>query len=239
MAKRPDIEWKVLDNEPIVQLEENLWRVEGALPKMALRRCMVVARVASGDLVIHNAIALDEAGMEELEGLGAPRWMIVPNGWHRLDAARFKARYPDIEVVCPRGSRKNVEKMVPVDTTYDAFDPGDDTVSLQHLDGVKEAEGVMTARSEAGVTLVFNDAIFNLEHGKGLFWFIYGRLLGNAGKPKVTTISRWVMVKDKKAFKAHLTRLADTPELKRIIVAHGKLIESDAAGVLRKVAEAL
>ena len=97
----------------------------------------------------------------------------------------------------------------------------------------------MTVRSSDGVTLVFNDAVFNLQHGRGLFMFVYGRLMGNAGGPKVTSITRWLLVKDKRAFRADLEALAATPGLTRIIVAHGDVIDDDAAGVLRSVAATL
>ncbi len=242
MAKPPDTAWKVLPHDAPVQLADNLWRVEADVPGMSLRRCMVVARLASGDLVIHNAVAMDEAGMAWLEGLGRVANVVVPNGFHRLDAPRFKARYPDARVICPRGARKKVEELVAVDATYDALpqpDPGDDSVRFEHLDGAKDGEGVMIVRSSDGHSLVFNDAVFNLSHGRGLFWLIYGRLLGNAGGPKVTTITRLLLLKDKRAFRGHLERLAELPELQRIVVAHGAVIDRDAAEVLRGIAATL
>jgi hypothetical protein len=243
MAKKiPDTQWHVLPHDPPAQLAENLWRVEGDLEGMALRRCMVVARLRSGDLVLHNAVALDEAGMAWLEGLGRPAWMVVPNGFHRMDAARFKARFPDLQVIAPRGARKKVAEKVAVDHTYDALpqpEPGDNSVRFEHLEGFKGFEGVMTVRSEDGATLVLNDAVFNLRHGEGLFWLVYGRLMGNAGGPKVTTVGRLFLVKDKPAFRAHLERLADTPGLKRIIVAHGDVIDQGAPEVLRAIAATL
>ena len=234
-------DWKVLPHDPPVQLADNLWRVEGDLEGMSLRRCMVVARLQSGALALHNAMALDDAGMRWLEALGRPSVMIVPNGFHRLDAARYKARYPQLRVVCPAGSRSRVEKRVAVDDTYacGALAPGDDSVTLRHLAGVKEVEGVMIVRSQDGRTLVLNDAMFNLAHGKGLFMFIYGRLMGNAGGLKVTSIARWLMIKDRAAFRADLQRLAETPALRRVIVAHGAVINEEPATALRGVASTL
>ncbi|MCA9713471.1 MAG: hypothetical protein H6713_00160 [Myxococcales bacterium] len=236
-----DDDWKVLPHDAPAQLADNLWRVEGELEGMSLRRCMVVARLRSGALALHNAMALDDAGMRWLLGLGRPAVMIVPNGWHRIDAARYKARFPELRVVCPAGSRARVEQRVAVDDTYacGALAPGDDSVTLRHLAGVKDVEGVMTVRSHDGLTHVLNDAMFNLAHGKGLFMFIYGRLMGNAGGPKITSITRWLMIKERAAFRADLEALADVPGLRRVIVAHGAVIDEDAPGVLRRVAAAL
>jgi hypothetical protein len=63
--------------------------------------------------------------------------------------------------------------------------------------------------------------------------------MGNAGGPKVTTIARWVFVKNKKKYRAQLLSLAADPGLKRVIVAHGSLIEDEPGKVLMDVAATL
>src|SRR3990172_8054657 len=95
--------WTVLSHRPVETIEENLWCVEGRIPHMGLKRRMTVARDADGGLVIHSAIALDDAEMKTLESWGEPRRLIVPNGWHRLDAAIYKQSYPRIQVLAPAG----------------------------------------------------------------------------------------------------------------------------------------
>ena len=109
-------------------------------------------------------------------------------------------------------------------------------IDLEHLDGVRKVEGVLTVRSPGGTTLVFNDAIFNQPHGKGLGGFIFRYLTDSTGGPKVTRLFRWIALKDKKALKAHFERLAATPDLKRIIVAHHRTITDRPADVLLEVA---
>lgn len=228
--------WRVLPHGEPKAIGEHVWRVTGAVPGMGLQRAMTVARLEDGDLVLHNAIALDEPGMAWLTELGRVRWIVVPNGFHRLDAPRYKARFPEAAVVCPAGSKAKVEQKVPVDHTYaDAPIPGD-RVALAHLDGLREVEGVMIVRDAKGAVLVFNDALFNVHTASGLFWLIYGRLMGNGGKPRVTTLTRWLMVKDRPAFRAHLERLAATEGLAVVVPGHGELMSDDPAGALRSAA---
>ena len=172
--------------------------------------------------------------MAELEAWGTPAVMVVPNGWHRLDARIFKDRYPGLTVLCPRGARGKVSQVVPVDGSYDQLE-GDAAVRLFHVDGVKQTEGVLEVRSDDGVTLVFNDLIFNLPHMPGLFGLIY-RLVGSTGGPRVTRIGKLVMIKDRRAVADHLLRLADTPDLRRVIVSHGAMESTDPAGMLRAAA---
>lgn len=227
--------WKVLPHQPIEELGEGLRRVEGDLERMPLKRVMTIAARADGGLVVHSAIALEDELMQRIDAWGAVQAIVVPNGWHRLDARVYKDRYPAARVYCPAGAVKQVEQVVPVDGTYQDF-PADDAVSLVTLDGVAAQEGVMVVRGAAGTTLVFNDVIFNIDHGKGLSGFIFRYITQSSGGPRVSRVTRWIVVKDAAALRAHLLRLADTPGLVRVIVSHGRVIDQDPAGALRRAA---
>lgn len=230
--------WTVLPHLDIEELERNLWRVQGSIEGMGLKRVMTLARMQDGRLVIHNGIALEEEAMKRIEAWGTPAFIIVPNAYHRLDAFAFKQRYPGAKILCPDGARKRVEEVVPVDGAYDAL-PADDTVRLVTLDGIKEAEGVMVVESEGGTTLVFNDILFNMPHAKGMAGLIFRYVTQSTGGPRVSRIVRWFVMKDKKALRAHLERLADTPRLERIIVSHHRMITEAPAETLRSVARTL
>ena len=125
-------EWRVLPHEPLQKLEENLWFVIGNLEGGApLKRTMAVAKRRDGKLVIHNAVALEDELMKELESHGELAYLLVPNGFHRLDAPRFKARYPSIKVLCPEGARAKVAKVIAVDGTYADFPADPDCTSAK------------------------------------------------------------------------------------------------------------
>lgn len=62
---------------------------------------MVLYCLPNSALLIHSPIALNESEMNKLETLGTPSILIVPNRIHRLDAAVYKQRYPQIRIVCP------------------------------------------------------------------------------------------------------------------------------------------
>ena len=233
----PSSTWNVLDHGPLERLADNLWRVEGAVPRLPLRRQMLVVRLDGGRLLIFNGVAVRDDVRAEIEALGTPTYLIVPNAWHRLDAPAFKARYPDLKVYCPARGRRKVGQVVPIDGTYDDF-PDEPSISFEHLEGSTKLEGVMKVRCDDGVTLVFGDALFNQPHLKGLHGIIL-RLIGSSGGPRVTRMARFAIVKDRTAFKAHLLRLADTEGLNRLVPAHIDVIHKDAAAVLRSVAQRL
>ncbi len=229
MAKAFDT-WTVLPHKPIEKLADNLWRVSGTMPSGRTQRQMVLARLADGRLIVHNAIALGESEMAEIEAWGAPTFLFVPNGYHRQDAAIWKLRYPKMSVIAPAGSRKRVEQVVPVDLTSDRAQL-DDSVALRPLPGLP-AESVLEVRSADGTTIVVCDAIFNLPRLRGVMGF----LLAPTGKVAISRVARWFLVKDKRAFAAELTRLAETPELRRVLVGHGSPIVDEPAAALRSAA---
>ena len=224
--------WNVRPHGPIEKLSDRLWRIEARLESIDLRRVMTVARRADGTLVVHNAIPLGEAEMAELDAWGKVATIVVPNRFHRLDARPFSDRYPEARVLCPRGATRHVQKAVKVAGSYEDL-PADGTVDLVSLDGTKEREGVMIVRGDV-TSVVLNDAVFNMDHAGGFFGFLL-RLIGASGKPCVEVGMRWLMISDKKAFRAHIESLAALPRLAHVVVSHHKVIADDPAAVLRKV----
>jgi hypothetical protein len=191
-------------------------------------RQMVLARMNDGRVLVHNAIALGDAEMAELEAWGTPSMIFVPNGYHRQDALIWKQRYPKAQVIAPRGAKKRVEKVVKVDAVTEEA-PSDDRVRLIPLDGLP-SESVLEVRGDdGGITLVFCDAVLNMPRLK----FPMSVFLGPTGTISVPRAVRWIAIKDRRAFAAHLERLADTPGLKTLMFGHGKPITSDAPGALR------
>ncbi len=229
--------WLVLEHGPLEQLGPDLWRVEGSLPKMALRRHMIVARLKGGGLWVHNAIGVDDKTRLALEALGEVKYIVVPNHYHRLDGGAFSARYPDAQVVAPKGARHKIEERVKVHLTYDEF-PVLDELRVAYVAGGKDLEGVWRFHSDEGTTLVFNDALFNQPHLAGMEGFVF-RLLGSSGPPKVTRVARMALIGKKKAFRAQLEELAAIPDLVRVIPGHIDVIDEDPAGVLQQVAARL
>lgn len=215
-------QWNVLGHGPIAKLASNLWWVQGDLPGMSLKRTMTVAKLRDERLVIYNGIALQEAAMQELQRWGTPAVLIVPSGFHRLDAPAYKQRYPQLQVLAPQGSRAKVEEVLAVDGSFEDF-RGDDSVRLQTLRGLKEREGVMVVRSEDGTSVVLNDVVMNMDKKQDLLGYLFTTLLGSAPGPRISRLSKLALVADKQALRADLEALAATPDLVRVIVAHEKV----------------
>jgi hypothetical protein len=225
--------WTVHPHGPIEKLTANVWRVVGSMPGPPIPRTMVLVRLRDGRILVHSAVALDDAAMKEIEAWGTLAFLFVPGIGHRLDAPAFKARYPSMTVLCPPGAKKNVEEVIPVDRTDIVFDDPD--VTWRVIEGTAGREGAMTVRSAQGTSLVLNDMMMNMPHIPGFGGFI-GRAIGFTGPNKLPPITKFMLVKDKAALRADLGRLAETPDLRRVIPSHGDVVTSDPAGALRHVA---
>lgn len=219
--------WKVLPHEPIERLSERLWRVEGVM-ESGTRRIMSIVRLDDGRILLHNAIALEDPQMAEIDAWGEVAGILVPNAFHRMDCRIMQARYPKAKVYAPAGAIKGVTKATPVHGSFvDA--PQGGGVRVAHLAGIKEREGVVEVAGADGATLIFNDMVMNIPPAKPpMEWF-----LGPSGRVSLPRFARWFFINDKKAFRADVERMIDAAP-RRLVPGHGRLVNEDAAEKLRE-----
>ena len=231
--------WTVLPHGSLTEIDQGILTVTGRIhmPLVDLERSMTVVRLNDGSSILYSAIALDEAGMKELEAVGTPRYLVVPGDAHRLDVKIYKQRYPDLLVVTPPGALKRVEKAVAVDATDIAFDDPD--VAWQVVSGAGGHEGALLVHRASGTTLVLSDLIGNLRR-KGGFegWMLHVMGFGDA-QPVIPLVEKVLMVENKEKLRQQFLDWAAIPDLRRIIMSHGEPIERDPASVLRKLAGTL
>jgi hypothetical protein len=236
---KPFTRWTVLPHGKLSRLDDNLLSVTGDIhmPIGDFPRRMTVVRLQTGQLVIYSAIALDEAEMRALEDFGEPRFLIVPNDIHRMDAKIWKDRYRELTVIAPAGVRKKVEEILPVDRTTLDFDDG--RVAYVTVPGTEEHEAALVVKTWSGTTLVVNDLIWNLEDRPGFGGWLF-RVMGFTGdEPRIPTVVELREIKDKNALRTQLEAWARIPDLNRIIVSHGAIVTRDPSGVLANLAQAL
>jgi hypothetical protein len=230
-------EWTVFPHGPVETIDEGILSVEGEIrmPPGVFPRRMTVAALRSGGSVVFSPVALQEPAMREIESLGRPSFMVVPNGFHRLDARIWKQRYPELTVLCPRGARKRVEQAVAVNATSDVM--GDDEVKFITVDGARRMESALLIRRAAETTLVVNDLISHIRHPRGLGAKLISRLMSfGIKRPQIGREVRWLLIDDKAALARQLRHWAAIPNLSRVIVSHGEMIGMDPAATLRRIA---
>ena len=231
--------WEVLPHGPVTAIDDGILTVTGRIPMplVELERRMTVVRLADGSTVIYSAVALEEAAMRQIEALGMPRYLVVPGDAHRLDAKIYKERYPGLVVLTPPGAKDRVEKAVPVDATEADFNDPD--VTWHVVAGAGGHEAALIVRRASGTTIVVSDLIANLRR-KGGFegWMLHMMGFGNDA-PVVPAVERALMVESKTQLRRQFLEWAAIPDLRRIVMSHGKPIEHDVAGALRGLADSL
>src|SRR6185436_9217997 len=107
----------------------------------------------------------------------------------RMDAPRYKRRYPSLIVLTPAGARAAVEQVVAVDGSYQDF-PRDVRLRLERVAGLADREGAMLVRSSDGTTLVLNDSVFNMDKKRDFMGNLMTTLLGSAPGPRVSRLAK-------------------------------------------------
>ncbi len=220
--------WKVEEHESLVSLGDGLLTVTGAI-KMPLgkfpRRMTIAALQDGGGTVVYSAIALRESEMQQIEALGKPAYLVVPNAHHRMDAKIWKQRYPALRVLAPSGGRKAIDEVVAVDAVNGAG-LKDSGVQIVPVDGTDDSELAMLVSRADGTTLVVNDIIAHVAHPDGIGARVMARLMGfGIRHPQVPSVVKHFLVKDKAAVAAQFRRWAALPDLRRIVPSHGDIVE--------------
>jgi hypothetical protein len=232
--------WDVMPHGPLVQIDDGILTVAGEIemPLGRFPRRMTVVALAGGGTAIYSAIALEAPEMALIEAMGPPAVLIVPGDAHRMDAAIWKQRYPRLRVLAPPGAAAKVGEVVPVDATTDILD--DPAVRWTIVPGTGGHESALTVRRAGGVTIVCNDVIGNVAHPDGIGARIMGRLMGfGVSEPQVPRVIKHKVIDDEAALAGQFRAWANEPDLARVIVSHGDVIEENAREVLLKLAERL
>ena len=221
--------WKCCPHGPITPVVDGVWQVQGTLPGgNPLPRTMVIWRLPRGGLCVHSAVNLSEEGMSELEALGTPEILLVPNRFHRMDAAAWKARYPQIQVIAPKAARRFVDSVVPTEADCETVLPPLGVQAI-HAGGLKPLECIYKVGPDSGYALIFTDTLFNVrEHLPGFSGFVMRYLTGSTGFFGLTRLARLFGLASAADYKAWLGEQKQAA-LAAIVVAHGPPIQGNSA----------
>ncbi len=225
MTAKSDWDLHVQPHYPFTQIRDDVWQVTGSCAKNPLPRNMVVYRLESGGLWLHSVVALYSDAMTHLESLGTPEFMVVPNREHTLDAAKYKARYPNLQVLCPQVAMRRVRSIVKVDAAVEDKLPAFGIPCLQP-EGVRRYEFCYLIGPPDGRVLVFSDLLFNLKHLHGPEGWLL-KTIGSTGFFGMTGVGRFFLLKKKRVFAEWLRKIADTDGLRAICVGHGEAIRDN------------
>lgn len=226
---------KILPHGNFEPLSKNLWILQGTLPNgIPLPRSMTIFRYDDGRLWIHSPVAISPEKETELEAMGTPTWVVVPNSMHRMDVGHYKIRWPGIKVVCPKEARPAVEKAAPVDAVAeDEFKDG--PVKALAMSGVKRTELAYEVKLESGKALVVNDLLVNTGKLPGIIGWIFEKT-GRIGRFRVPGPQKIMFVYSRELFRRWLISMSKK-DFSIITVSHGRPITEGASLWLKRVGD--
>ena len=233
-AKRP---WVVNPHGEIQKIEDNLWAVENFVPGAKFKRRMCIIKRSDGTLLFFHAIPLEDSALAEVKAWGRPAYLVVGHDQHMIDAEAFREKL-ELRVFGPKECGAKMRERAHITGILEDVPP-DPTISIESVPGVKHGEPIITVKSGGGsrASLLFSDVIQN--NPKEALPLIF-RLLGFGGDgPKVVPAFRLLFMKDRAAVKNHLLKMAETPNLARLVPMHGTIVESGARDALKAAAERL
>lgn len=219
---------------PIDFVDDGLFVVSGRFKRSAFERKMTIFLLASGEVAIHSAIAMDEAGMASLQAIGRPSWILVPNQLHASDAGFYADRYPSARVLVPAAARgKLFEKLPRIDGSIDEDWPDAlrGELAVIPLRGTRIGEVAFVHGPSR--TLVLTDAVFNYE-GRDLPRLARLFMRANSAYDRFgpSRIFTSFVVSDRGAFSASIDDVLEH-EFDRVIMSHGRTLETGGRAAIR------
>jgi hypothetical protein len=141
--------WTVTRHEPIEELEENLWAVNGEVPGFpvgsGMLRRMSIIKLGDGRLVFYNAIPLDDEALAKVRAWGKPSILIAPIYFHTMDVRAFQEKL-GLETFITKTGIELLKPSVPDAQPLEAL-LEDPTLTFEILNGTKFGEPVFTVYS--------------------------------------------------------------------------------------------
>ncbi len=207
--------------------------VDGAFGWLPFGRRMTVVTLPSGSLALHSPIRMDDAGMAALDALGAVGAIIVPNPFHGADAPWYAARYPAAAALTTGGALRKISRRVPRVEAVDESWSDELTAALEWMPaaGMKVHEYAFFHPSSR--TLILTDLVFNMgTECRGLARLLL-RLNKAYGRFGPSRTLRWFFAGDIAELRESVAKL-DRWDYDRVIMAHGRIVESEGKAMMQK-----
>lgn len=194
---------------------------------------MTVIRLEGGGLFIHSPVALDAETRAAIDDLGPVVAIVAPCLFHHLYVGPWAEAYPKASLsACPGLDEKRADvkwsRVLGDDVPADA-EWGADLDQVFFASFPMQNEVVFFHRKSR--TLVSSDVVFNLATHASPLTRALAFMIGHR-EPGPTLLER-LMIRDRREAHDQIGRMIDWgPE--RIVLAHGDIVRSNGASVLKK-----
>lgn len=209
-------------------LPDQMWHATQAVRfgPVSVDTRMTIVRLPDRSLWVHSPIHPDNELAAAIRARGNVAHVVAPNRSHHLHFIDFLEAFPGARGFVPPG----VGDKRPDLAGYPAISPCDMPWS-EALEGVFIAGLPMLNETAwyhpSSGTLILSDLLFFIGAGKSLLPRTLARMLGVHKRLAMSRTMR-MLVKDKAAFAQSIAALRDY-DIRRVIVAHDQIVETNAA----------
>lgn len=193
---------------------------------------MSVIRLGGGTLFVHSPVEPDPALRDALDAMGTVRFIVAPNRFHHLYAAAFRRTWPGSELHAAPGLRERYPAL-PVDAVLSDTAPDGWASEIdQHVVKGAPLTNEVVFLHRASRSLLLTDLAFNVGSEAPLLTRFSMWVAGAYGRFGPTLIER-IVLRDRAAARASFEHFLAW-DFDRVIVTHGKVLESGGRDALRR-----
>jgi hypothetical protein len=217
------------------EIDRNIWVGEQPLRYFGLSvgTRMTVIRITSGELVVISPIQPDNATIQQLNEIGEVSHIIAPNLYHSLFASNFKSFYPKAKLWAAPGLETKKPEL-PIDQVIqDSRNSFWDEIECLLFDGFRTV-GLSGASPlnecvffhPKSHTLVLTDTAFHFDESFPLVTQLAARVLGGYKELRPSLLEQ-LATQEKEKVEQSVQKVLNW-NFRRIIMAHGSIVETDA-----------
>ena len=217
------------------KLDENVWVAEQPLKFMGIEvgTRMTVIRLADGALWVHSPVHLTSELRRAVETIGRVRFVVAPNSLHHLFIAEWTATWPE-SLACASPSLPRKRKDLRFHRVLTGETPSEWAGQIDMLlwHGAPSV-GEVVFFHRASRTLVLTDSLHNPGRDGSEFANVVFRFFGGrTDRPSTWLVDR-IVNSDRKAARRTVDAILEWG-FRRIILAHGAVVEHDAVRAFRE-----
>ncbi|MBI3247262.1 MAG: DUF4336 domain-containing protein [Deltaproteobacteria bacterium] len=213
------------------ELARGVWVLDRQLrfpggARLPLRTTII--RLSNGALVVVSPPPLIESNSAAaIDSIGLVKQVVAPNTFHYLYAAEFMGRYPEASLLVSPGLLERVPELPPAAELGPSPPEGwSGELDIAVLGPVHRLSEVVFFHLPTG-TLILTDLAFNMTRFARRFDRIAWRVAGVPDGFGPSRTARLLLLGDHAEAVRCLRRVSEWP-IRRIVVAHGEVVEHDA-----------